>query len=338
MYVILALLMLSLLIMVHEAGHFFAARACGIEVQEFSIGMGTLLLKHKSKKGTQFSLRLLPIGGYCQFYGEDQDVPDARAFNQQPVWKRAITVASGPLMNFAVAILTIVIYMSAVGLLTTVPRVAQVEPNAAQAGLLPDDVFLTINGQEITDTQMLAQTIAEAENTPVTLGILRGDEEMEVVVSPFYDEELNRYRIGFSFAQERLRLPLMQTIPFSISYNVESIRMVADTLKNLIFKGEGANDVTGPVGTVYVIKDMTQKGGLDVYLEMIALISVNLGVVNLLPIPGLDGSRLLFLLVEAIRKKPIKREVEGAIHMAGYVILMGLMIVLTYKDIMNFFF
>ena len=338
MYVILALLLLGLLIMAHEAGHFLAARACGIGVQEFSMGMGPLLLKHTGKSGTQFSLRLLPIGGYCQFYGEDEDVPDPRAFNQQPVWKRAITVASGPLMNFVVAILTIVIYMSAVGLMTTVPRIAEVEPNAAQAGLLTDDVLLTINGQEVSDTQMLAQTIANSKGAPVTLGVRRGDEEMEIAVSPFYDEETGRYRVGFSFAQERLRLPLLETIPFSVRYNVESVRLIVDTLKNLVFRGEGIKDVTGPVGTVYVIQDMTQKGGLDVYLEMIALISVNLGVMNLLPIPGLDGSRLLFLLVEAIRRKPIKRELEGAIHMAGFVLLMGLMLVLTYKDIMNFFF
>src|SRR5699024_11208429 len=131
--------------------------------------------------------------------------------------------------------------------------------------------------------------------------------------------------------------PLLQSIPFSVSYNVESVRLIASTLKNLVFKGEGVNEVTGPVGTVYVIQEVTQTGGLDVYLELIALISVNLGVVNLLPIPGLDGSRLLFLLVEAIRRRPVKRELEGAIHAAGFILLMGLMIVLTYKDIMSFF-
>lgn len=337
MYYILALLLLGVLIMAHEAGHFLAARACGIGVQEFAMGMGPLLLEKKSKKGTQFSLRLFPIGGYCQFYGEDEDLPDPRAFNRQAVWKRAVTVASGPLMNFIVAFLVIVLYMSAVGLLAVVPNVAQVEPNAQQAGLMPGDELIAVNGEAVTDTQMIALAIDESAGESVTLTVLRDGEQMEIAVTPFYDEELGRYRAGFTFAQQRVRVPLLQSVPFSVSYNVESVRLIASTLKNLVFKGEGVNDVTGPVGTVYVIQEVTQAGGLDVYLELIALISVNLGVVNLLPIPGLDGSRLLFLLVEAIRRRPVKRELEGAIHAAGFILLMGLMIVLTYKDIMSFF-
>ena len=337
MYYILSLLLLGVLILAHEAGHFLAARACGIGVQEFAMGMGPLLLKKTSKKGTQFSLRLFPIGGYCQFYGEDEDLPDPRAFNRQPVWKRVVTVASGPLMNFIVAFLVIVLYMSAVGLLAVVPNVAQVEPNAQQAGLMPGDELIAVNGEAVTDTQMIALAIDESAGESVTLTVLRDGEQMEIAVTPFYDEELGRYRAGFTFAQERVHVPLLQSIPFSVSYNVESVRLIASTLKNLVFKGEGVNEVTGPVGTVYVIQEVTQTGGLDVYLELIALISVNLGVVNLLPIPGLDGSRLLFLLVEAIRRRPVKRELEGAIHAAGFILLMGLMIVLTYKDIMSFF-
>lgn len=337
MYYILALLLLGVLILAHEAGHFLAARACGIGVQEFAMGMGPLLLKKTSKKGTQFSLRLFPIGGYCQFYGEDEDLPDPRAFNRQPIWKRAITVASGPLMNFIVAFLVIVLYMSAVGLLAVVPKVAQVEPNAQQVGLMPGDELIAVNGEAVTDTQLIAMAIDESAGADVTLTVLRDGEQMEIAVTPFYDEELGRYRAGFTFAQERVHVPLLQSIPFSVSYNVESVRLIASTLKNLVFKGEGVNEVTGPVGTVYVIQEVTQTGGLDVYLELIALISVNLGVVNLLPIPGLDGSRLLFLLVEAIRRRPVKRELEGAIHVAGFILLMGLMIVLTYKDIMSFF-
>lgn len=337
MYYILALLLLGVLILAHEAGHFLAARACGIGVQEFAMGMGPLLLKKTSKKGTQFSLRLFPIGGYCQFYGEDEDLPDPRAFNRQPIWKRVVTVASGPLMNFIVAFLVIVLYMSAVGLLAVVPNVAQVEPNAQQAGLMPGDELIAVNGEAVTDTQLIALAIDESAGESVTLTVLRDGEQMEIAVTPFYDEELGRYRAGFTFVQERVHVPLLQSIPFSVSYNVESVRLIASTLKNLVFKGEGVNEVTGPVGTVYVIQEVTQTGGLDVYLELIALISVNLGVVNLLPIPGLDGSRLLFLLVEAIRRRPVKRELEGAIHAAGFILLMGLMIVLTYKDIMSFF-
>ena len=337
MYVVLAILLLGVLIIAHEAGHFWAARACGIEVQEFAMGMGPLLAKWKSRRGTQFSIRLLPIGGFCQFYGEDEEDSDPRAFNNQAVWKRMLTVASGPLMNFAVALLVIVLYMSALGLEMTVPRVGEVEPHAAEAGLMAGDTLLAVNGVDVTDVSTVLTEISGSAGENVTLHVRRGGEELDVVIAPFYDEEVARYRVGFTFAQERVRISLLQSIPFSVSYNVESVRLIVQTLKNLVFKGEGVSDVTGPVGTVYVIQEVTQQGGIDIYLELLALISVNLGVMNLLPIPGLDGSRLLFLLVEAVRRKPVKRELEGAIHGAGFILLMALMVALTYKDIMQIF-
>ncbi len=337
MYVLLALLLLGVLIIAHEAGHFWAARACGIEVQEFAMGMGPVLAKWKSRRGTQFSIRLLPIGGFCQFYGEDEAVDDPRAFNNQPVYKRMLTVASGPLMNFAVALLVVVLYVSVLGIQTVVPRVEAVEPNAAAAGLQAGDTLLTVNGRDVTDTSVVLEEISGSAGQPVTLRVRRSGEELDVVIAPFFDEETARYRVGFTFAQERVRVPLSSSIPFSVRYNIESVNLIVQTLKNLVFKGEGMNDVTGPVGTVYVIQEITQQGGVDVYLELLALISVNLGVMNLLPIPGLDGSRLLFLLVEAVRRKPIRRELEGAIHGAGFILLMALMVVLTYKDIMQIF-
>jgi len=336
-YVFLAFLLLGVLIMAHEAGHFFAARACGIEVQEFALGMGPLLLKKKSRRGTQYSLRLLPIGGFCQFYGEDEDVSDPRAFNNQAVWKRMVTVVSGPVMNFIVALLVVVIYLSALGLITVVPKVGDVEENAAKAGLAIGDVLLAVNGTEVEDANTVLEAIAASEGETVTLRVDRGGEERDVAIEPFFDEEVSRYRVGFSFAQERMKVSLLESIPFSVSYNVESVRLIGRTLKNLFFKGEGVSDVTGPVGTVYVIQEVTRSGGIDIYLELLALISVNLGVMNLLPIPGLDGSRLLFLLVEGVRRKPVRRELEGAIHGAGFILLMGLMLLLTYKDIMQIF-
>ncbi|MBR3795803.1 MAG: site-2 protease family protein [Clostridia bacterium] len=337
MYVLLALLLLGVLIIAHEAGHFWAARACGIEIEEFAMGMGPLLAKWKSKKGTQFSLRLLPIGGFCQFYGEDEEKSDPRAFNNQAVWKRALTVVSGPMMNFAVAVLVVIIYLSALGLNSVVPRVAEVEENAAQAGLMVGDTLLVVNGMEVESTDIVLSEIAGSAGDRVTLRVARAGEELDIEITPFYDEELSRYRAGFTFDQERVRVSVLESIPFSVQYNIESVRLIVDTLKNLVFKGDGVSDVTGPVGTVYVIQEVTRQGGVDVYLELLALISVNLGVMNLLPIPGLDGSRLLFLLAEGIRRKPVKRELEGMIHGAGFILLMGLMLVLTYKDIMQIF-
>ena len=338
MYVILALLLLGVLIMAHEAGHYLAARACGIEVQEFAMGMGPLLCRWKNRQGTQFSLRALPIGGFCQFYGEDEEIDDPRAFNNQSVWKRAVTVISGPMMNFIVALLVVVVYLSAVGVPGVVPRVAEVEAHAAEAGLEVGDELILVNGKEIQgDTSVVTAEISASQGEAVTLRVMRGGEERDVTIAPFFDGEYGRYRVGFTFAQERMRVSLLESFPFSVSYNIESVRLIVQTLKNLVFKGEGVSDVTGPVGTVYVIQEVTREGGLDIYLELLALISVNLGVMNLLPIPGLDGSRLLFLLAEGIRRKPISREIEGRIHAAGFILLMGLMVALTYKDVMQIF-
>ena len=335
MHVLLALLMLGVLITVHEAGHFLAARLCGIEVQEFAMGMGPALISRKSRRGTKFSLRLLPIGGFCQFYGEDEDTGDGMGFNDYPVWKRALTVASGPLMNFVLAIVVIFVYLSAWGLPAVVPRVAELEMNAEAAGLMIGDEILFVNGVEVVDTSTVTDAISGSAGGDVTLTVCRGDETCDVVITPFYDEEAGRYRVGFTFAQERVRVSIWQSLPFSVSYNLESATLIVDTLRKLVTTGEGAGDVTGPVGTVYVIKEATQQGGMDIFLEMAAMISVNLGVMNLLPIPGLDGSRLLFLLVEAVRRKPVKRELEGTIHFAGLVLLMGLMVVLVYKDVLT---
>lgn len=337
MYVVLALVLLGVLIIAHEFGHFLAARLCGIEVVEFSMGMGPLLLKKRSRRGTQFSVRLLPIGGFCQFYGEDEERDDPRAFNRQKLWKRALTVASGPLMNFLIAIVVIALYMSLLGLESIVPRVAEIEEPAMSAGLEVGDEIISVNGQQVSDTEMIAQAISQSAGKTVELVVLREGEFVELSIEPFLDEELGRYRVGMTFAVERVRVPLLKSVPFACAYGVESVRAILDALVGILSSGQGADQVTGPVGTVAGISDMTQEGGIDVYLQLLAMVSVNLGVMNLLPIPGLDGSRLLFLLAEAIRRKPVRRELEGAIHAAGLILLMGLMVVLTYKDIVQIF-
>lgn len=337
MYVVLALVLLGVLIIAHEFGHFLAARLCGIEVVEFSMGMGPLLLKKRSRRGTQFSVRLLPIGGFCQFYGEDEERDDPRAFNRQKLWKRALTVASGPLMNFLIAIVVIALYMSLLGLESIVPRVAEIEEPAMSAGLEVGDEIISVNGQQVSDTGMIAQAISQSAGKTVELVVLREGEFVELSIEPFLDEELGRYRVGMTFAVERVRVPLLKSVPFACAYGVESVRAILDALVGILSSGQGADQVTGPVGTVAGISDMTQEGGIDVYLQLLAMVSVNLGVMNLLPIPGLDGSRLLFLLAEAIRRKPVRRELEGAIHAAGLILLMGLMVVLTYKDIVQIF-
>ena len=227
--------------------------------------------------------------------------------------------------------------MSLCGVSVVVPKVAKLEENAQVAGLEIGDEILAVDGMETADSNAVAQAIADSNGDAVTLTVRRDGQTLDLTITPFYDEDDGRYRVGFSFGRENMRLPIWSSIPFSVRYNIESVKTILDALKNMVFRGKGVDDMTGPVGTIYVIQEVTRQGGFEVYLEMLALISVNLGVMNLLPIPGLDGSRLLFLLVEAIRRKPVKRELEGAIHLAGFALLMGLMVLLTYKDIIRFF-
>ncbi len=240
-------------------------------------------------------------------------------------------------MNFVIAFLVIALFMSLCGVSVVVPKVAKLEENAQVAGLEIGDEILAVDGMETADSNAVAQAIADSNGDAVTLTVRRDGQTLDLTITPFYDEDDGRYRVGFSFGRENMRLPIWSSIPFSVQYNIESVKTILDALKNMVFRGKGVDDMTGPVGTIYVIQEVTRQGGFEVYLEMLALISVNLGVMNLLPIPGLDGSRLLFLLVEAIRRKPVKRELEGAIHLAGFALLMGLMVLLTYKDIIRFF-
>ena len=336
MYVLLAVLMLSLLIVAHELGHYLVARLCGIAVKEFSVGMGPLLLSRKREGKAQFSLRALPIGGYCMFYS-DADAPQERglSMNRQSVWKRIAMVAGGPLMNFAVALVVVVLYVSGLGVRTVVPRVGELEENAAAAGLQVGDELLYVNGVPVNSSNDVVNAIAAADGGSVVFTVYRGGEQVDVQLSPFYDEEAQRYRVGFSFAVERQRVPLLESVPFAVSYCVSSVRMIVDALGGMISTGRGTEDLTGLVGTVYVIQDATRSGGFEMVLELLAMISVNLGVMNLLPVPGLDGSKLIFLLGEAICGKPLPEKIETGLTMAGFALIFALMIALTYRDLMQ---
>ena len=335
MYIFLALLLLSFLVVVHEGGHFMAARICGIEVEEFSVGMGPALFQKAGSKGTVFSLRLFPIGGFCAFYDENEDGDDPRGFRRQAVWKRFVTVIAGPLMNFIAAVLVIIIYLNCIGLQTSVPRVGMIEEIAASQGLSVGDEIVSINGNKMENASQISNAIMESNGETVKMSIKRGEQRVELQLQPFYDEEYGRYRLGFTFDQERHRLSLMTSVTTSFSYNLDNGTLILKTLRDLIIHGEGINEVTGPVGTIYVISEVTKQAGFDIFFELLAIISVNLGIMNLLPIPGLDGSRLLFLLVEGMRKKPIDAQIESRIYLTGFILLIGIMIIMTYKDVFS---
>lgn len=348
LYTLAAILMFGIMITVHEAGHFFAARMSGIPVKEFAIGFGPKLLSWKRRKhDTQFSLRAIPMGGYCAFYGEDDGSEEAKkdpaSFNNFGIGKRLITLLAGSLMNIVLAFVVAVLFyvISGIPQITGVPTTsvqAINESSPAQlAGMQPLDVIRTINGQPVTDnvSELIDAATKEGAGALTFVVDRPGTGEMTLLVTPMFSAEANRYMIGVSLEtrtpQEWRKGSLSETLAAAWEMCVGAGRSIIDSLNRLIFRGEGVNEVTGFVGITQTIVQTTRTAQLQGYLFLMCLISINLGIFNLLPIPGLDGSRVLFLLVEAVRGKPFKR--EGYVHAIGMLLLLGLMLWINLRDI-----
>ena len=349
LYVLLAILLLGILIMVHEFGHFAVARLCGIAVKEFSLGFGPVIWQHKSKKSdTTFSIRPIPMGGYCMFYGDTDDDPngstkdDPRNYNKAPVWKRMLSVLAGPGMNFVLAFVVSIALMGVYGAVATTPVVQEVEAGmpAAEAGLQAGDIFVRVNQTEVENgtVQDVSNAIgADASSAPVEITVLRDGQEQTFTVTPQYDSELERYRVGVTIAQGYEKMPASSILPSAWSLCKQASVAIVESLGKLFTTGEGLNDAAGTVGVVSLVAQQTQQGGLEIYLYLLVIISINLGLMNLIPIPGLDGSRLIFMLIEAIRRKPVNQKIEAGVHLCGYVLLFGLMIFFTFKDVLRLF-
>lgn len=342
MYVLIGILLLGILIAVHEFGHFMAARLCGIAVNEFAIGMGPRLFGWTGKSGTKFSLRAIPLGGFCAFVGEDdvegKHKDDPRAFNRQAVWKRMITVLMGPVMNFVLAFVVALGFFWLAGVVEVIPVVDAVEPNrpAAEAGLLVGDRITGVDGVDMQDrpTEEIRQAITV--EGPVTLTIQRGDASFDTTMTPFWDEELGIYRVGITFGQVRHAAPFGAALQASWSYCAEAATLIVRTLGEML-QGQHLDEVSGPVGAVAMVSQVVREDGFTAFISMLIMISVNLGIMNLLPIPGLDGSRFLFMVVEAVRGKPVAPEKEATIHLIGMLFLFALMIFFTFKDVGRLF-
>ncbi len=351
-YILAAILMFGIMITVHEAGHFFAARLNRIPVREFAIGFGPKLIAWKSKKHeTDFSLRAIPMGGFCAFYGEDDSSEEAKAdpayFGNFSAWRRLTTILAGPVMNLLLAFLVAIgsYMLSGVPHITgpSVTTVASVnaESPAALGGLRPLDVILSINGLEVTDnvTQVITQQ-AGTDGQLLRMVIDRpGEGRKQVEVTPLYSQQNNRFMIGANLSTrtptEWVRGNAGQTLRAAWDMCVDAGGAILTALRNLVFRGEGFNEMTGMVGITQTIVQTTQQAKLQGYLFLMCLISINLGLFNLLPIPALDGSRILFLLVEAVRGKPFKR--EGYVHAIGMLVLVALMIWINIRDILRLF-
>lgn len=342
MYVLIGILLLGILIAVHEFGHFLAARLCGIEVMEFAIGMGPKLVGWTGKSGTKFSLRCIPLGGFCAFYGEDDAAgktrDDPRAYNKQNVWKRLFTVAMGPMMNFVLAFVVSLVFYWTSGMVEVLPVVDTVDANrpAAAAGLLSGDTILAVDGVDFAGAPITEiQRAINKQGAPVDVTVQRGEERHTFTMTPVWDEDAQRYLIGIVFATRSRSLPFGTAVTAAWDYCVAAGSAVFDAIKGIFTDPAIRDQVSGPVGAVAAVSQQVKESGFNAFISLLVLISVNLGLMNLLPIPGLDGSRIVFHLVEAVRRKPIKPEREAMVHLIGMVFLFGLMIVFTVKDVLR---
>lgn len=343
MGIILAILMFSFIVFFHELGHFTLAKKNGIDVEEFAIGMGPNLFA-KEYKGTKYCIKLLPIGGLCMM-GEDEEATDAPGnFNNKPVWARISVIVAGPVFNFILAFVASVILILMIGV--DKPVIGAVEQGfpAAEAGMKEGDTITSINGKKVHIFREVSSynQFHQGETTEITF--IQDGVEKGAVLEPKYDEELGYYKFGIG-ATPNEKATIFESLKYGL-YEVKYwIEVTIDSLKMLLTGQIGFDQLSGPVGIVDVVDDSYQQskayGAKIVFAQLLyigILISANLGVMNLLPLPALDGGRLVFLLIEAVRRKRIPPEKEAYVHMVGIALLMLLMVVVMFNDIRRVFF
>ena len=328
-----SLVVFLLVVMLHEFGHFTVAKLSGIKVNEFSIGMGPKLFQ-KQKGETSYSLRALPIGGYVAMEGEEESSHDPRSFNNAPILKRMAVVLAGAFMNFILAFLAFTIIFSIFGYGSNEIDTVIKDSPAEIAGLKAGDKIVEIDKIKTKYIYEINTLIRDKKDEEINLKINRNGENLEINLKPKYSEENKMYLIGIT---SKLKHSFFKSIELGAKRTGEMSLMILKSLK-MIFDGSFKMEyLSGPVGVVQMIGSESSKGFLN-FLQILALISVNLGVFNLLPIPALDGGKFLFLLIEALRGKPINEKFEQGLSLIGISILFSLMIYVTiFNDIGRLF-
>lgn len=332
--ILVAILSFLLMIFIHEFGHFIAAKAMGVRVNEFAIGFGPTLFKKQGKE-TLYSIRALPFGGYCAMEGEDETSEDPKAFCNKKPWRRFIIVAAGAIFNILLGFVIMMIVLAPASRYTsTVVDSFAENATSAQTGLQVGDKILSVNGRTVLTTTDLSYTFTNIpDDGKIDLVVRRDGEKIalnDVTFSTQSSDGISYISVDF-YVQAVDKTPLTflaQSVKSTVSY----ARIVWWSLIDLITGKYGISEVSGPVGVTVAIGNAA-KLGLSSFLPIITLITVNLGVFNLLPLPALDGGRLLFILVEMIRRKPIPAKKEGLVHAIGFALLMAFMLVVTFKDI-----
>ena len=341
--IIIAVLLFCFMILFHEFGHFFTAKLCGIRVNEFAFGMGPRLL-HFKKGETTYSWRLLPIGGFCAMEGENGESSDERAFVNKPVWKRMIVIVSGGLMNILLGLVLMFIVVVQQPMYTTT-QIAEFTEDALTPsyGLQKDDQFYSIDGYRTFTARDVTFALTLADPNRMDITVIRDGEKVKLEQVAMKSSEMD----GRLFPVVDFRVyPEARTfgtvMSHTFSNTVSYTRMVWASLGAIITGKVSITNLSGPVGTASAITQVASAGAgasfmtrLNNIFLLMVIITINLGVINLLPLPALDGGRFLFLVIEAIRRKPINRKYEGWIHAGGLIALLLFMAFITVQDVLR---
>ncbi len=339
--ILIAVVIFFVIVIVHEFGHFIVAKLNGIPVSEFAIGMGPILFIKQGKE-TLFTIRALPIGGFCSM-GEDEEDLDGTGFRSKPVYKRMLVIVAGAFMNLLLGLVLSFIVVILSGRVVTT-EIAQITEGSSfeASGIQVGDRVVKVNGMYVLTANDIIFQLANDEDGYIDFVVERDGQRLEFNSVKFnitVDEETGARTLTYDFKVLAKKLAPSQLVPTALKKWAYNGRLILISLRDIIRGKYGINDLSGPVGIVTVISDVVSETGFDLEytLEMALLITVNVGIFNLIPFPALDGGRFVFLLIEAIRRKPIKAETEGMIHFAGLILVMGLGFVVTCKDVIGLF-
>jgi len=338
LYILIAILVFGFLIFIHELGHFIFAKIFGVTITEFSLGMGPKLFSKKGNDGVEYSLRALPIGGFVAMVGEEEDSEDPNAFNKKLAWQRFIIVVAGAVMNLIVGVIIMVILTLCTERFGSTTVAEFVDGSTSnKTGLMVNDEIIEINGYNVHTANDLSYEIMRNGYEPVEVTVIRNGKEITIadVVFPQISSQ------GVAFGSMDFKIyedpksfgVICKNAYFSCT---STVKMIWDSLFDLLSGRYGIEAVSGPVGVTGAITDAAKTSAYSLFY-LVVVISMNLGIFNLLPIPALDGGTLLFTLIEMIFRKPIPKRVENALKLAGFALLMLLVIFVTFKDIFGLF-
>ena len=339
------ILILGSIVAIHEFGHFIFAKLANIYVYEFSVGMGKKIFGKKRKNGeTEFCLRVFPLGGYVMIAGEDvedEKIAKDRQMCNKNFIQRFLVLFAGPFNNFLFAFFILLISALIYGAVSTKPYIGEInsEYPAYQAGLESGDLVLALDGKKITSWDRGLIKMVISDGSPMIFRVQKANgeiKEYEIVPLEVEDSDGNKsYKFGFS-TEDKKQYGFFVSIKYAFNRTISLFGSMFDTIKYLFIGKVGINKLSGPVG-IYSAIDSQSKQGFEALLYLVAYLSINIGVINLLPFPAFDGGRILFLIIEKVFKHPVSKKVENLIHSIGFCLLILLLIYVTFNDIIRLF-